>query len=95
MVFEGGGLVFELRWWARREEIVGPREDSGDEGFGDGDGGGLGFCGERGFVGKRKGFGGEELGVISRRGIVVEVVARMSELEFSGGGSRVVGVSLS
>lgn len=49
-------------WWARREEIAGPRaEESKDEGFGC-------FGGERGFAGEVEGFGGEELGVISLRG---------------------------
>ena len=49
-------------WWARREEIAGPRaEESKDEGFGC-------FGGDSGFVGEVEGLGGEELGVISRRG---------------------------
>ena len=49
-------------WWARREEIAGPRaEESKEEGF-------VCFGGERGFMGEVEGFGGEELGVISCRG---------------------------
>lgn len=64
-------------WWARREEMAGPRVEASNEGrWG-------GFGGEIAFVWEMEGFGGEELGVISLRGTEGEHVLRGTEESLS------------
>ena len=73
----GAGSEWVRWWWARREEMAGPRlEESNEEGRG-------GFGGEMAFVGEMEGFGGEELGVISLRGTEGDDVLWGPEESFS------------
>ncbi len=73
----GAGSEWVRWWWARREEMAGPRvEESKEEGWG-----GLG--GENGFVGEVEGLGGEELGVISLRGAEGDDMLGVNEESFS------------
>ena len=81
---EAGGLVEVLVrwWWARREEIAGPREESSIE-FLCGCGCGFDLFGKEPLVGDMDGLGGEELGVISRRGADVDGALSVFEELFS------------
>jgi len=91
-------LEFEVVrwWWARREEMVGPRDEEVSDAEGCcGEGGSLVLDGERGFVGEVEGLGGEELGEISWRGAGFEGAARVVGDSASGIESGRIGGSSS
>lgn len=91
--FRGGGFsflsLFERWWWARREEMAGPRDESSDA-----DGRSLTFAGDMVLVGDAERLGGEELGVISFNGAQADGADRVFE-EFSGTEWGSIGVSSS
>ena len=69
----GLGLLLVRWWWARREDIAGPREESSSDCRCNG----LVFMGDMLLVGDVQGLGGDELGVISRRGAEIDLALRV------------------